>query len=223
LNGFRHDLKALAEIVHSRGGYLVVDSAQAVGGINIDVKAEGIDLMSSIPYKWLTGPPGVGFFYIREGLIPQFQPDRIGWSSTNEFKSLETMESNPLPDHAKRFEYGTLNYEGIYALEAALDYISQIGIERIESHNLALVAKLRQGLLERGVQLYTPEGNRSPILSFLIDDEKIFGRRMKERKIQITARHWEEGHVRVSPHFYNNDEDVEVFLEAYDRITEPRL
>jgi len=160
----------------------------------------------------------VGFFYIRENLIPRFEPDRIGWSSTNEFKSLETMESNPLPDHAKRFEYGTLNYEGIYALEAALDYLNQFGIERIEEHNLALVAKLRHGLLQRGVAFYTPEGNRSPILSFLIDDEKSFGRQMKERKIQITARRWEEGHVRISPHFYNSEEDIEVFLQAFDRL-----
>jgi selenocysteine lyase/cysteine desulfurase len=128
------------------------------------------------------------------------------------------MESNPLPEHARRYEYGTLNYEGIYALEAALDYLGGLGIENIERHNLALVAKLRSGLAQRGVKFYTPEGNRSPILSFLIDDEKTFGRQMKENRIHITARRHKEAHVRVSPHFYNNEEDLEVFLDAFDRL-----
>ncbi len=113
LNGFRHDLPKLAEIIHAYGGYLIVDSAQAVGGVKVDVKKEGVDFLSGIPYKWLNGPNGVGFLYVREEIIPSFPPDRLGWSSTNEFVSLETMESAPLPDHAKRFQYGTLSYEGI--------------------------------------------------------------------------------------------------------------
>ena len=149
LSGFRHNLKKLADLIHSYGGYLVVDRAQGVGGIKVDVKEDGVDLYSSIPYKWLNGPNGAVFLYIREDLIPSFPPDRVGWSSAPGFKSLDTMESAPFPDHASRFEYASLGYQGIYALDAALDYINRIGIAAIEQRNFKLIGMLRARLREK--------------------------------------------------------------------------
>ena len=216
LNGFRHDLKKLAEIIHSFGGYLIVDAAQSIGGIKVNVKEENVDFMSGIPYKWLNGPNGVGFLYVRKDIINAIEPDRLGWASIHDFKSLATMESNPLPENARRFEYGTLGFEGIYALDTALDYINQIGIEAIEEHNLMLTRQLRNGLSERGVEFFTPENNQSPILAFFIEDEKKFGKKMKENNIQITARRWGRGQVRISPHFYNSESDIEAFFDGFD-------
>ena len=218
LNGFRHDLPKLAEIIHAHGGYLIVDSAQAVGGVKVDVKKEGVDFLSGIPYKWLNGPNGVGFLYVREEIIPSFPPDRLGWSSTNEFVSLETMESAPLPDHAKRFQYGTLSYEGIYALDAALDYINRIGIEVIEKRNLRLTELLRERLSEKGKEFHTPEGNRAPILSFFADKEKELAKALREKGVYVTGRGGKEGHMRVSPHFYNNEEDIDVFVRTLSDV-----
>jgi len=215
LNGFRHNLKKLAEIVHSVGGYLFADSAQAVGGVKVDVKEEDVDFLSSIPYKWLNGPNGTGFLYVRKELIPQIEPDRLGWKSTGNFSSFETMESAPFPDTARRYEYGTLGFESIYALDAALDYINKIGIEEVEKRNVMLISLLREKLREKGVKFYTPENNRSPILSFYCDDEVEFGRKMRAKEIYITARRWRDGHIRVSPHFYNNEEDIEAFTDAF--------
>ncbi|MCP4709083.1 MAG: aminotransferase class V-fold PLP-dependent enzyme, partial [Planctomycetes bacterium] len=206
-----------AGIIHNYNGYLVVDSAQSIGGIKVDVKAEDVDFMSGIPYKWLNGPNGVGFLYVRENLIEKFEPDRLGWASTNDFVSLETMESRPLPNHAKRFEYGTLAFESVYALDAALDYINNLGIEAIERQNLKLVDLLRDKLQSIGVKFITPEGNRSPILSFYQENERALGRQLKEQQIYITARRWGRGQVRISPHFYNNEEDIEAFVNAYTK------
>jgi len=218
LNGFRHDLKQLADIIHSHGGYLVVDAAQSIGCVRVNVKDEDVDFMSGIPYKWLNGPNGVGFLYAREALIPSHEPDRLGWASIHDFKSIETMESNPLPQNARRYEYGTLSFEGLYALDVVLDYINQIGIETIEEHNLKLIRQLREQLRKRGVKFFTPENNRSPILTFFMEQEKSFDRKMKEKGIQITARKWGKGHVRVSPHFYNNEGDIDSFMHVFDTI-----
>ncbi len=114
--------------------------------------------MSGIPYKWLNGPNGVGFLYVRKEIIPAFPPDRLGWSSTNDFKSLETMESNPLPDTARRFEYGTLAYESVEGLEAAIDYIVAIGMNTVEERTLALVAPSSRAVEEeRPAALYAGE------------------------------------------------------------------
>lgn len=218
LNGFRHDLKKLADIVHTYGGYLVVDSAQSIGGIKVNVKDENVDFMSGIPYKWLNGPNGLGFFYIREQLIPMITPDRLGWASTNDFTSLETMESRPLPETARRYEYGTLGFESVYGLDASLDYINRIGMDAIEQRNLKLVQMLREHLRSHKVAFFTPEENRSPILTFYTDNEQFIGKKMKESKIFITARRKKRGHVRMSPHFYNNEEDIEAFMHAFSSI-----
>ena len=218
LNGFRHDLKKLADIVHAYGGYLVVDSAQSIGGIKVNVKDEAVDFMSGIPYKWLNGPNGIGFLYIREELIPLIAPDRLGWASTNDFSSMETMESNPLPETARRYEYGTLGFESVYGLDASLDYINRIGMDVIEQRNLKLVHMLREQLQSHNVTFFTPEENRSPILTFFTENEQFIGKKMKENNIIITARRKKKGHVRVSPHFYNNEEDIEVFMRAFSSI-----
>jgi len=218
LNGFRHDLKILADIIHSFGGYLIVDSAQAIGGIKVDVKDEDVDFMSGIPYKWLNGPNGLGFLYVRENLIPAFAPDRLGWSSTADFKSLETMESSPLPETARRYEYGTLGFESVYGLDASLDYVNKIGIDSIEKHNLKLIRMLRQHLQKKNVRFFTPEGNESSILTFFMDNEQVFGNKLKEQNIAVTTRHWGSGHVRISPHFYNNEQDIDIFMQAFSRL-----
>jgi len=219
LNGYKYDLKKLAEVIHARGGYLIVDAAQSIGGVRVNVKDEDVDFMSGIPYKWLNGPNGVGFLYVREELISSHPTDRLGWASIDDFESIETMESNPLPTDARRYEYGTLSFEGIYALEMVLEYIMGIGIEVIEQRNLALVQMLREALRERGVHFFTPQNNQSPILTFFVEDERAFGKSMKEKKIQITARRWGRGQVRISPHFYNNEEDIEKFLHAFDAVS----
>ncbi|MFA9454833.1 MAG: aminotransferase class V-fold PLP-dependent enzyme, partial [Candidatus Aminicenantaceae bacterium] len=218
LNGFRHDLKKLADIVHSFGGYLIVDSAQAIGGIKVDVRAEDVDFMSGIPYKWLNGPNGLGFLYVRESLVPIFQPDRLGWSSTDDFMSLETMESNPLPESARRYEYGTLSFESVYGLDAALDYIQGIGMGTIEKYNLGLVSYLRKRLRETNVRFFTPDGNRSPIVSFFTENEKVIGRKLKEKNIFVTARRWGKGQIRISPHFYNTEEDIDAFMSVFSKL-----
>ena len=218
VNGFRHNLKKLADLIHAYGGYLVVDSAQGVGGVKINVKDEGVDFLSSNPYKWLNGPNGISFFYIREDLIPLITPDRVGWYSTKGFKSRETKESKPLPEHASRFEYGTLNYEGIYGIDAAIDYANRIGIESIEQRNLKLVHMLRERLQKKRVKFYTPENNKSQILTFFIENGQEFGKKIKEKNISITARGRKKGQVRMSPHFYNNEEDIDIFMHAFSSI-----
>jgi len=217
-NGFRHNLSQLADLIHSYGGYLVVDGTQSIGAVEIDIKKEKVDVFTAAPYKWLIGPPGVGFFYIREDLIPLFTPDRLGWASPESPDPSETMESGPLPEHARRYEYGTLNFEGMYALDAALDYLSRIGIGFIEQRNLELIYMLRERLCAKKVRFYTPEDNPAPILAFFIDDEKTFGRKMREKNIFVSVNSWKEPHIRISPHFYNNEEDIEAFMNAFSSI-----
>ncbi|MCP4604262.1 MAG: aminotransferase class V-fold PLP-dependent enzyme [Proteobacteria bacterium] len=215
LSGYRHDLAQLADIVHGYGGYLFVDASQSVGSVKVNVAEEKVDFLSGIPYKWLAGPNGVGFLYVREALIPRILPDRLGWANIDGFKSFETLESNPLLETARRYEYGTLSFDGIHGLNAALDYVNRIGIENIEQRNLQLVALLRTRLCEKGFRFLTPPNNKSSILSFFVNDADAFGMRMREQGIYVTARHRNKGYIRVSPHFYNNEKDIKAFVQAF--------
>jgi selenocysteine lyase/cysteine desulfurase len=103
-------------------------------------------------------------------------------------------------------------------LEAALDYVSGIGIETIEAYNFHLTTLLRERLEQAGTTLITPPYSRSPITAFFIDDEVGFGKQMRERGILFAARQWKQGMIRISPHFYNTENDIEAFMEAYKRI-----
>ncbi len=218
-NGLRHDLKTLADIIHGANGYLVVDAAQSVGGIKVDVAAENVDFMSGIPYKWLNGPNGVGFLYVRKELIPGFPPDRLGWSSTHDFKSRETMESNPLPDTARRFEYGTLAYESVEGLEAAIDYMLAIGMNAVEERTLALSRLLRELLKKNGMRLFTPENTESPIVGCFVKNARAMTPTLRERRIYVTARTWAgDDYFRISPHFYNTEEDIERFVSTVAKL-----
>lgn len=212
-NGLRHDLKTLADIIHGYNGYLVVDAAQSIGGIKVDVGEEKVDFLSGIPYKWLNGPNGVGFLYVRKEIIPGFPPDRLGWASTNDFKSLETLESNPLPDTARRFEYGTLAFESVEGLGEAIDYLLAIGPDAVEKRALALAQHLRGMLTKNGVRLFTPENTASPIVSCFLKKAREMNPALRKRRIYVTARAWAgEDYFRVSPHFYNTEEDIERFV-----------
>jgi selenocysteine lyase/cysteine desulfurase len=77
-NGFKHDLKAISEMIHEKGGFLVVDAIQSVGNMKMDVRGDGIDFLSCGTYKWLLGPQGAGFLFIREDLIEEFNPPIVG-------------------------------------------------------------------------------------------------------------------------------------------------
>ena len=124
-NGFRHDLPPLAELAHRHGAWLYADAVQAVGMFPIDVKASGVDVMTTGTYKWLLGSYGVAPFYVRAELLDRIAPDRMG--------ALHVERT--LPDFryeiyktAKKFDYATLAFGPVYQLGAALQYLDRVGV-----------------------------------------------------------------------------------------------
>jgi len=118
---------------------------------------------------------------------------------------------------ARRFEYGSSSVAGIYAFNAALGLLLDTGIPRIEKRVIELADRLERGLLEKGMEILSPrrEGEKSGIISFRHPvggrDYEAYTEDLQKRKIVVSAR---GGGVRVSPHFYNNEDDIDAFLEA---------
>jgi selenocysteine lyase/cysteine desulfurase len=211
-NGFRFNLKEVGEIAHEHGAKLLVDATQAIGAIAINLREENIDFLSAAPYKYLMGPAGLAFLYIREGSLDELMPDRIDWKNQlwEGERAERLQESGRAGD---KFEYGTLHYEGMYGLEQSLEYISGIGIENVQSRVLELSHYLWSRLNDLPVAMFTPEETKSPIVSFFQKDATAIAEILMREKVKVSGRPTHGGHIRVSMHFYNTTDDVERFIE----------
>ena len=211
-NGFRNNLKFLSELAHEHGAFLVVDAIQSTGAIKVDVRRDDVDFLATACYKWLLGPSGVGFLYVKEELIEEFEPPMIGWASV-EPQVFETVEfwdiwNLRLSKTASRFEVGGPNVIGCIGAAKALKLLLDYGIENIESRILALSDYLIERIKEAGWKLQTPEERncRSGIVNFLIDNPAGRVEQLARKGIIVSAR---ANGIRVSPHFYNTREEID--------------
>lgn len=210
-NGFRHDMKPLADLAHSRGAWLYADAVQAVGMFPIDVKASGVDAITAGTYKWLLGSFGVAPFYVRREILDRVAPDRMG----------ELHVERELPDHhfeiyktARKFDYATLAFGPVYQLGAALEYLERVGVARIEAHTVGLANELATGLRSLGMDVLTPAGNRSSIVAFRNPVEPAAARAaLDAARTQVSLRR-NGTEIRVSPALFNTSDDIRRFLEV---------
>ncbi len=214
INGFRADLSELADVAHVHGAKLLVDATQAVGALKVDYKRDDVDYVSVAPYKYLMGPTGLAFLYVDSESIKELIPDRTGWK--NQIWAGAHAEEPTPANTAERFEYGTINFQGIYALEESLKYLNRLGMDYIEKRVLDTTGYLYKRLEERGKAIWTPEGNESPVVSYMQEGAVDLAERLKKRKIKVTGREAHGGHMRVSAHFYNTRKDVDKLIEAVD-------
>ena len=140
-------------------------------------------------------------------MLDRIPPDRFGAFSVE----------RELPDYqfelrktAGKFTYATLPFAEVYQLGAALDYLEQVGVARIEAHTVALAQRLQDGLLAQGYRLFTPPGNKTSIVTFrLSKDPADLGAALAAARIDVTVR---EHEVRVSPALFNTEEDIDRIL-----------
>ncbi|MEM3566155.1 MAG: aminotransferase class V-fold PLP-dependent enzyme [Candidatus Bathyarchaeia archaeon] len=212
VNGFRNDLKALSQIAHEHGAYLIVDAIQSAGVIPIDVKREGVDFLATACYKWLLSPTGAAYLYVREDLIEKFEPPYIGWASVKQeiFETVDFWDiwSLKLSETASRFEVGTPSFLSFVGAAEAIKMLLGFGIENIEKCVLKLTDHLIEAVKALGLELQTPEEpkHRSGIVNFKIDRPKEVVEQLRRMGIVVSAR---ANGIRVSPHFYNTEEEID--------------
>jgi len=214
-NGFRHDVRSLAELAHARGAYLYTDAIQAVGAFPVDLARDGVDFLTTGTYKWLLGGYGVAPFYVRAALLDRVEIDRRGHLHVEKDLGGQRYQ---LYRSAKKFEYATLAFEPIYQLGAALSYLERVGIGRIEAHTVGLAERLRNGLAERKLRVLTPAGNRSAIVAFQNPKpQEEAARLLREAGIQVSFR--EKGsQIRVAAALFNNAAEIDRFLATVERL-----
>ena len=210
-NGFRHDMRPLADLAHRVGALFYTDAIQAVGMFPIDVKAAGVDALCCGTYKWVLGSFGVAPFYVRREMLDRIRLDRFG--ALHVEKELADGRFQ-IYTTAKRFDYSTLPFSEIYQLGAGLAYLQRVGVDRIEAHTVALAQALRAELVSQGYRLFTPEDNRSSIVTYYTSrDAATLNAAFARAAIDVTVR-GPLGQVRVSPALFNTRDDIDRFLDV---------
>ncbi len=214
-NGFRHDLPALAELAHANGGHLYADAVQALGTFPVNLHEEGVDFACANGYKWLHADFGCAPFFVRREHLEWMAPDRYGHRQVAE----------TLPGHryrlrtgASKFEYGSAANGPVAAMDAALGFLAEVGLDRIAGHTHALAGELRAGAEALGMQLFTPPRNPSPIVSFYHGLEREpLAKALADDGIAATFQ--EEGRLlRAAVAMFNNREDVDRLLGVLARM-----
>ncbi len=212
-SGFRSDLAALGKLCREHGVLFCVDAIQSLGCLPLDVEDCAIDFLAADGHKWLLSVEGCGLFYCSRRVRDLLTPHTLGWRSVADNQDLDRYQRELHPS-AVRFEEGTPNTPGIFALGAAIDLLLEIGVDSIGARVLALTDHLVEGLRARGAELRSPRGRgeASGIVSFAMPYEAPAQsvRRLRARRIFTVVR---RGGVRASPHFYNTPEELDQLLE----------
>lgn len=212
LNGFRSDVAAITKIAHSRGALVFLDGFQDCGTRPIDVKALGVDFFVTGTLKYLLGPPGLGFLYVRRDLIESLAPPITSWMAQRDVFAYNTKCLDPAPE-ARRFEGGSPSIPNIYMARPALDLLTGIGMENVAAQIESLTRSFEDGARDLRIQSKTPPSSVGPLVVLRSKDAAALTARLIARGFVVSSRR--DG-VRFSFHVYNTLDDVRATLRALE-------
>ncbi len=213
LSGQRMDLNALGDFCSSHNILFFVDGIQGLGALRMNVSGLAVDVFSCGAAKWLLGPQGIGIMYIRRRLLETLELKNAGWLSVawEDFQHFSVIP--PVKQSAARYEEGTRNLLGMVGMREHLRLFLEVGPDTIEKRIEKLRGMVVTGLREKGCTFLSPldfkEG--SGIVTFRHpkkQSEELYGELMARNIIVSLREDW----IRVSPHFYNTEEEIEEFL-----------
>ena len=217
-NGAVADLEAIGDVCARRGVRFCVDAIQAIGVLPVDVRAAKIDFLAADGHKWTCGPESAAIFYVARERRDELEVLETGWTNIDRKGKFIACPVDLLPS-ARRFEAGSLNTAGVYGMRAAMDLVLEIGIDTIREHALRVATLLAEGLESIGWSVATPRPIRSPIIGATPPDvEKSirwYHAQIEEKGIISAPR---EGLLRFSPHYYNDEREVERVIDALKRL-----
>ncbi|CAB49156.1 cysteine desulfurase [Pyrococcus abyssi] len=226
--GVIHEVEELGKMVKEEGAIFVVDAAQSVGHMEVDVKKLKADFLAFSGHKGPMGPTGIGVLYINKEFFDVFEPPLIGGGTIEDVE----LCCYKLTEPPERFEAGTPNIGGAIGLAAGIKYIEKIGIDKIEKQERKLVKRTTEGLDELEIPWYGPRNldKHAGVVSFnvpplhphdvasVLDEHKIMVRSGHHCALPVMKRLKINGTVRASFHVYNSLEEVETFLGVLEEL-----
>jgi selenocysteine lyase/cysteine desulfurase len=212
VNGFRSDVAAIAKIAHAQGALLFLDGYQDCGTRPVDVKALDVDFYVTGTLKYLLGPPGLGFLYVRRELIETLTPTITSWMAQRDVFAFNTKRLDPSPD-ARRFEGGSPPIPNIYLARPAIDLLAGIGMDNVAAQIERLTGAFLKGVRDLRIASKTPASSVGPLVVLRATDATAVLAKLTAWGIAASTRR--DG-VRFAFHVYNTLEDVNVALTALE-------
>jgi len=209
--GFQQDIEALARIAREAGAYSVIDGYQGAGQVPLTLSRTGVDFYTAGPLKWLCGGPGLAYLYVREQLIQSLRPRITSWFATERQFDFD-LEGFEYRTDARRFELGTPALPTVHTALGGQELVDEVGIDAIVDRNRALTEHLIEGARSAGFSMATAEPEqRTSIVMIRHDDPSGAVKHLAEHDVIVDHR---PGFVRVSPHFYNTEVEINRFLDV---------
>jgi selenocysteine lyase/cysteine desulfurase len=209
-NGFRSEVSAVTQIAHHAGALVMLDDYQDAGTRAIDVKAMNLDFYVTGTLKYLLGPPGLAFMYVRKELIPSLVPTVTGWFAQSNPFAFDPQHIDLSPT-ARRFESGSPSVPNVYAAVRGFQLLKEIGMENVAEHIKKLTQSLLSSAHDLGIRVKTPADSVGPLVVLQSKDSNLLVQKLAESDIVASNRH--DG-LRIAFHVYNTMDDVTAVMEV---------
>jgi len=215
-NGFRSELRVITSMAHHAGALVMLDDYQDCGTRPVDVKAMNLDFYVTGTLKYLLGPPGLAFLYVRQELLPSLTPTVTGW-----FGQANPFAYNPqifeLSPTARRFESGSPSVPNVYGAAPGIRMLQEIGMENIADHIKDLAQALLVRAHELGIIAKTPANSAGPLVVLQAKNSAQVVQKLAASGIIGSSRY--DG-ARISFHAYNTADDVKAVCEVLQKNLE---
>jgi kynureninase len=220
-SGCVQDARAVVEKAHKVGARVALDVYQAAGTLPMSLEQLGVDYAVGGSVKWLCGGPGAGYLYVRPDVAKAVEPVLVGWAAHAEPFKFEAAAIR-YADAPERFQSGTPNVPALYAARAGYQIVAEIGVEAIREKSLRLTRTIMDHAVTRGYTLNTPRDDPERGGAVVVDmpDAQAVADELVRRQVIIDYR--PGAGIRMSPHFYNTDEEVTRALATLDEIVHAR-
>jgi len=213
MNGFRSPVADVVRIAHDRGALVLLDDYQDCGTRPIDVKAMQVDAYVSGTLKYLLGPPGVAFLYVREELADSLVPTVTGWFGQRNPFAFDVKLLDPAPG-TRRFESGTPPIPPVYGAMAGIRLLQRLGLASVADEVRRLSQALIRGLTDLGVRIKTPPESVGPLIVLQTPNAEQLVNIFGENGVTCSSRH--DG-LRISLHAYNTLDEVYSVLRLIEQ------
>jgi kynureninase len=219
-SAFLQDAKAITQRAHEVGAMVVLDTYQSAGTVPFSVKDLQVDFATGGSVKWLCGGPGAGYLYVRPDLIDRLQPKTTGWMAHEQPFAFES-ELRYAPN-ITRFLHGSPAIPALYAAQSGYEVINQIGVAKIREKSVRQTQRLIELAQEAGFRVTSPRNpaQRGGTITVWDDQAAAITKELIRREFIVDYR--PGAGVRISPHFYTKDEELELIIDEMKKIRDAK-